>query len=97
MADWGIYGGAGFIGQHRLLNAVSDENLTFNAYGVVLRQLEGYQKRPLQVPEKLLKLAAFMMKPLGWVLGAGSKFHPVRMSKLTRALTPPRRPDEEER
>lgn len=72
-------------GQHQLVNGVSNENLSFNAYGDVLQELQNFSRQPLIVSEPMLRLAASMMIPLGWVLGAGSKFHPERLAKLTRA------------
>lgn len=72
-------------GGHHLVNGVSDENLTFNAYGHVLQELKQFGKTPLVVSEPLLRLATTMMKPLGWILPSGSKIHPERLAKLTRA------------
>lgn len=72
-------------GRHHLVNGVSDENLTFNSYGEALQELKGYQKKPLTVSEPLLRLATMTLKPLGWILGTGSKFHPERLAKLTLA------------
>ena len=72
-------------GEFQLANGVSNENLSFNDFGKVLQKLQRFEKKPIKVSVPLLKVAILLMKPLGLVLPATSKLHPVRLSKLTRA------------
>jgi len=72
-------------GECHLVNGVSNEELTFNSHGKVLQELRAFEKRPLTVSEPMLRLATSLLKPLGWLLPAGSKLHPERLAKLTRA------------
>lgn len=67
-----------------LVNGVSEQLLTFNAYGEVLQNLREFDRKPLNVPEPLLKLGAGLLKPLGWVTPSSSKYHPERLANLTR-------------
>jgi len=72
-------------GECHLVNGVSNENLSFNDFGEALQKLQRFEKKPFKVSVPLLKAAILLMKPLGLVLPATSKIHPVRLSKLTRA------------
>jgi len=66
-----------------LVNAVSKEPLTFNAYGQTLDKMRHFSSKPFTVPESLLKLTAAMTTPLSWIFPSSSKFHPRRITKLT--------------
>ena len=68
-----------------LVNGASSENLTFNSFGQALSQIQTLSNQVLTVSGSLLKLASTLMKPLGLILPGHSKFHPERLSKLTRA------------
>ena len=68
-----------------VVNGVSDDQLTFNAYGRVLQGLRGFRRPPLTVPARLLKLSAGLLKPLAGVFPAESRVHPERLGKLLRA------------
>jgi len=68
-----------------LVNGVSNENITFNAYGNVLQKIKEFEKRPLIVSEPMIRFTTTLMKPLGLVLPAGSKIHPERLAKLILA------------
>lgn len=70
---------------HRIVNGVSKEVLTFNAFGTALEQLQGFQNRPFQVSARLLRAATTIAKPLGVVMPPTSKFHPDRLAKVYRA------------
>ena len=72
-------------GECHLVNGVSNENLSFNDFGEALQKLQKFEKKPFKVSVPLLNAAILLMKPLGLVLPATSKIHPVRLSKLTRA------------
>ena len=67
----------------QLVNAVSEEPLTFNSYGRALEKMRGFSNKPFIVPESLLSLAASLLTPLGRVFSSNSKFHPRRITKLT--------------
>lgn len=72
-------------GACRLINGVSKECLSFNDYGNVLQKLQGFEKKPLNISTNLLKVALGLMKPLALILPSGSKIHPARLAKLSRA------------
>jgi len=72
-------------GEFHLVNGVSHENLTFNAFGRALDEIHAFHHHPVTVPGSLLRLAASCMKPLSGLFPAGSKLHPQRMAKLTLA------------
>lgn len=67
----------------QLVNAVTAEPLTFNAYGEALNKLREFKKQPLVVPESLLKIASGLLTPLSLVFSSHSRFHPRRITKLT--------------
>jgi nucleoside-diphosphate-sugar epimerase len=68
-----------------LVNGVSDEHLTFNAYARVLQELKQFQRAPLNVSAPLLRLAIALARPLSGLLPASFKLHPGRLEKLLRA------------
>jgi nucleoside-diphosphate-sugar epimerase len=72
-------------GGYQLVNGVSNEQLTFNAYGKALQKSGVVSGKPLTVPEPLLKLAINLLNPLARVLAPGSKIHPQRLAKLMLA------------
>jgi hypothetical protein len=68
-----------------LVNGVSDENLTFNAFGQSLAELEGFSNPPLTVPQSLLRIISGGAKILKPLFPSTSRFHPKRIEKLTLA------------
>ena len=72
-------------GQHHLVNGVSNENLTFNAYGEALGRVRDFADGPLNVPGGLIRSIATLSRPLGALIPATSKFHPERLAKICRA------------
>jgi nucleoside-diphosphate-sugar epimerase len=69
----------------QLVNGVSHEELTFNAFGNALHALRGFDKAPMTVSGTVLKLASALLRPASLFVPATSKFHPERLAKLTRA------------
>ena len=70
---------------YRLVNGVSHENLTFNAFGRVLATLRAPERRALNVPAALLRLPVTLLSPWAGLIPAGFKLHPERLAKLFRA------------
>jgi len=68
-----------------LVNAVSNEGLTINAYGRCLQQIRDLQRSRLTISGRLIGLSAALMKPLQSWLPPGSKIHPQRLRKLISA------------
>jgi nucleoside-diphosphate-sugar epimerase len=68
-----------------VINGVSDEHLTFNAYARVLQELLRFQRAPLHVSAPLLRRAIALARPLSGLLPASFKLHPGRLEKLLRA------------
>ena len=72
-------------GESHLVNGVSKENITFNAFGNVLQELQSFQKRPVNVPGRLLGFSLGLLKPFAWTISPASKLHPQRLAKLLKA------------
>ena len=72
-------------GESQLVNGVSAECLTFNAYGRVLQDLCSFKRPPLTVPGTLLCLFSSLLNPLAGLFSPGFGFHPQRLAKLVTA------------
>ncbi len=72
-------------GSGRPVNGVSDEGLTFNAYGRVLQKLCNLSLSPLTIPGMLLRQWAALLNPVAGWFPSGSKIHPHRVRKLVFA------------
>lgn len=68
-----------------LINAVSNDNLTFNDYGFALQKIKGWTRPPVTIPGHLLRSVVALMNPLAGLVHAGSRFHPQRIAKLFTA------------
>lgn len=71
-------------GQHHLVNAVSNERLSFNAFGEALSEIHSLQGKALNIPAGLVKLASSLARPLSPLFPAASRFHPERIAKICR-------------
>jgi len=72
-------------GDFHLVNAVSNEGLTFNAYGRVLQELCNLPRTPLMIPGKLVGYSTSLLNSLSGWISPQSKFHPQRLAKLVLA------------
>jgi len=72
-------------GDSQLINGVSNDYLTFNAYGRVLQQMGEVNQAPVIVPGLLLRLLTWPLQPLADLFPADSRFHPQRLRKLILA------------
>jgi nucleoside-diphosphate-sugar epimerase len=72
-------------GESQLVNGVSREALTFNAYADVLQDMHGWTRPALDVPGSLLRALVAVMNPLAGLFPAGSRIHPQRLGKLLSA------------
>ncbi len=72
-------------GDSQLVNGVSSDYLTFNAYGRALQQLGKLNQSPIIVPGLLLGVSSALMKPLAGLFPTESRFHPQRLRKLVLA------------
>jgi len=70
---------------HHLVNGVSGDGLTFNAYGRALQGLRSLSPAPLTIPGRLVGVTASILKPLAICFAADSRFHPGRLGKLVLA------------
>lgn len=68
-----------------LVNGVSAENLTFNAFGRALQELRSFERPALQVPGRALRLALWPFGALAPLVPPTFKLHPERLAKLLRA------------
>jgi nucleoside-diphosphate-sugar epimerase len=68
-----------------LVNGVSAENLTFNAFGRALAELRNFERPALQVPGQALRLALWPLGALAPLVPPTFKLHPERLAKLLRA------------
>ncbi|HSM68604.1 MAG TPA: hypothetical protein VK830_02740, partial [Xanthomonadales bacterium] len=68
-----------------LVNGVSAENLTFNAFGHALQELRNFERPALQVPGRALRLALWPLGALAPLVPPTFKLHPERLAKLLRA------------
>ncbi len=69
----------------QLINGVSHESLSFNAYGRTLGRIRELPNAPLVVPGRALDWATALMSPLAGLFPSGARFHPQRLRKLLRA------------
>jgi len=67
------------------VNAVSNENLTFNAYGRALGRLCELKRKPVTIPGALLEFSIRVLNPLAPLFPVNSRFHPQRLGKLVHA------------
>lgn len=69
---------------YQLVNAVSHQRLSFNAFGQALNAITPFETRPMNVPAGLIRLASALSRPLAPLVPSGSRFHPERLAKLYR-------------
>lgn len=72
-------------GESQLVNGVSKDPLTFNAYADVLQAMHGWTRPALDVPGALLGALVAVMNPLAGLFPTGSRIHPRRLEKLLSA------------
>ena len=72
-------------GDSQLVNGVSNDLLTFNAYGSALQEIFSWNRSAITVPGSLLGLLISLMNPVAGLFPPGSRFHPQRLAKLVIA------------
>ncbi len=72
-------------GDSQLVNGVSNDLLTFNAYGSALQEIFSWNRSAITVPGSLLGLLTSLTNPLAGLFPPASRFHPQRLAKLITA------------
>ena len=67
------------------VNGVSNELLSFNAFGEAFGRLPQASNKELTLPVSLIRAASVAIRPFAGLLSSGSRVHPDRLAKIYRS------------